>query len=199
MKDFYTIEDKEQKTPENQIESIRTNLLQDIISSLNNTNSGTFTLKLKENSNVVYVLEFRGKEDKEKGKDPAVQSGYFSKIFSLLNNIKQQATSGYINIFDEMEKINISETEEIKALDNVESETTDGNGNKTKTIESNPFISMNKVKSMFSEIEIKSTFKPEEEKPVYKVTYKDNIKEYPAEQFYSLCRKINYLFSVDNN
>jgi hypothetical protein len=199
MKDFYTIEGKEQKTPENQIESIRTNLLQDIISSLNNTNSGTLTLKLKENSTSVYILEFQGKEDKEKGKSPTVNSGYFGKIFNLLNNIKQQTTFEYINIFDEIEKINISETEEIKALDNVESETTDGNGNKIKKIESNPFISMNKVKNMFTELEIKSTFKPEEEKPVYKVTYKDNIKEYPAEQFYSLCRKINFLFSVENN
>lgn len=198
MKDFYTIEDKEQKTPENQIESIRTNILQGIVGSLS-TNSGTFSLKLKENSTSVYILEFQGKEDKEKGKDPSVQSGYFTKIFNLLNNIKQKASSGYINIFDEMGKINIPETEEIKSLDNIESEITDKNGNKTKIIESNPFVSMNKVKSMFPEIEIKSTFKSDEEKPVYKVTYKDNIKEYPAEQFYSLCRKINYLFSIDNN
>ncbi len=179
-----------QKTPEEKLETSRFNLLLKIKDSLNNDTSdqSTFSVEKVDHKSNLYSLVF--KNSKNTDEDPNTYSGYFKKIFLLMQNMRKQLSLRSFNIFDEIEKINMPDIKNSKAI--------------------NPFELIQKMSGLFPDILIKSIYKPGEDIQTYKVILDkdkyenkaksdvidiENEKEYSAEKLYSLLEKIDILFS----
>jgi hypothetical protein len=179
-----------QETLEEKLEASRFGLLSRIKDSLNNDtpNQGIFSVGKVDHKSNLYSLDFKNSKDVDE--DSRTYSGYFKKIFLLMQNMRKQLSLRSFNIFDEIEKINMPDIKNSKAI--------------------NPFELIQKMSDLFPDILIKSIYKPGEDIQTYKVILDkdkyenkkkgdvidtENEREYPAEKLYSLLEKIDILFS----
>jgi len=179
-----------QETLEEKLEASRFGLLSRIKDSLNNDtpNQGIFSVGKVDHKSNLYSLDFKNSKDVDE--DSRTYSGYFKKIFLLMQNMRKQLSLRSFNIFDEIEKINMPDIKSSKAI--------------------NPFELIQKMSDLFPDILIKSIYKPGEDIQTYKVILDkdkyenkkkgdvidtENEREYPAEKLYSLLEKIDILFS----